>query len=616
MRRPALLTLVGLFSASILWSKPTVRVLTTVPSPQPVGTVIGLTAVPKEEGDPMKVGQALRFRFSVSADGSDFRIVRDYSSRNVFAWRPELYDHEARVKVTVLNTESKETGEVELPFRVVSRVVDQKPVAIPTANPLVALFSAPPCANGSQFRVAFQGRGDSTTHRTGLEPCRASRSSNIYVAGMRSDSEYMLHSEVITGSAVQSGPAVPFRTGIADGNFGALNVALRGDQANASEPFVIYSIERPRSRPMATDLSGNIVWYLPEQDQTLTRMLSGGRFLTLAGGVNEENSRVQVIREVDLVGNVLRETEISRIVDQLEANYGITSVCKPNGNQCVPGFHHDAIRLPNGHTIVIGSMERIFAKGEQGSKDPINIMGTILVDLDEDLQVKWFWNSFDHLDVKRAAIGDEKCRGTGGGGPCAPVFLTPVANDWLHTNAVSFSRKDGNLVLSMPEQDWVVKIDYANGKGSGKVVWRLGDGGDFKTDSKDEYPWFSYQHDVAFEPAGSDTLLLLDNGHRHKKKNPKANTRGQVWKLDENARTATPILNADLGVYSPFVGSAQRLANGNYHFTAGILFNDTALSGRSLEVTPDGKVVYALEMTGGLMYRSNRIADLYTPPNR
>ncbi len=65
-----------------------------------------------------------------------------------------------------------------------------------------------------------------------------------------------------------------------------------------------------------------------------------------------------------------------------------------------------------------------------------------------------------------------------------------------------------------------------------------------------------------------------------------------------------------------YVGSAQRLANGNYHFTAGILFNDTALSGRSLEVTPDGKVVYALEITGGLMYRSNRIADLYTPPNR
>ena len=32
--------------------------------------------------------------------------------------------------------------------------------------------------------------------------------------------------------------------------------------------------------------------------------------------------------------------------------------------------------------------------------------------------------------------------------------------------------------------------------------------------------------------------------------------------------------------------------------------------------TPEGKIVYAHEVTGGLMYRSNRIADLYTPPSR
>src|SRR5437763_16627726 len=82
-----------------------------------------------------------------------------------------------------------------------------------------------------------------------------------------------------------------------------------------------------------------------------------------------------------------------------------------------------------------------------------------------------------------------------------------------------------------------IKIDYNNGKGSGKVLWRLGEGGDLKTDSKDAYPWFSYQHDVGFEPPGGDTLLLLDNGTRHKKKDPKANTRGQLWKIDDKART-------------------------------------------------------------------------------
>jgi hypothetical protein len=615
MRWLYVLPLILAGSLSSAWSKPSVRIRTSLPSPQPVGTVIGVTAVPKEEGDPLKTFQKLRYRFSVSVDGAGFRIVQDFSPKVALAWRPELYEHEARVKVSVLNVESKETGEAEMPFRVVSRAAGPTPLATPTASPLVALFSFAACPAGSRFRVAFQRQGDSEVRRTGLESCRAPRSSNMYVAGMRADSVYTLHSEVVTGDGVETGPAVSFHTGIADGNFTPLNVEVRGGKTNASEPFLIYSIDLPRSRPMATDMDGNLVWYLPEQDQTLTRMLPGGRFITYAGGINEQNSRMQVLREVDLVGNVLRETNIERVADQLES-YGIQSVCKPNGGQCVPGFHHDAIRLPNGHTVAIASLERMFPKGSQGSNDPTNVIGTVLVDLDEEFQVKWIWNSFEHLDVMRSALGEEKCNGPVGGGGCSAIFLTPAANDWLHANALSYSRPDGNLTLSMPEQDWVIKIDYNNGKGSGKVLWRLGEGGDLKTESKDAYPWFSYQHDVGFEPAGSDTLLLLDNGQRRKKKDPKANTRGQLWKIDDKAKTATLVMNTDLGVFSPFVGSAQRLSNGNYHFAAGALITDTSLGGKAVEITPEGKVVYVLELTGGLMYRSNRIADLYTPPSR
>src|SRR4051794_19500389 len=90
---------------SISWCKPSVRIMSSVPSPQPVGTVIGITAVPKDDGDPLKMIRKMRFRFSVSVDGSEFRIVRDYSPGLLFAWRPELYEHEARVKVNVLNVE-------------------------------------------------------------------------------------------------------------------------------------------------------------------------------------------------------------------------------------------------------------------------------------------------------------------------------------------------------------------------------------------------------------------------------------------------------------------------------------------------------------------------------
>jgi hypothetical protein len=438
----------------------------------------------------------------------------------------------------------------------------------------------------------------------------------MYVAGMLADSNYDMRAEVLTNDSWIPGPKVTFHTGIADGASAPFRIAVPRDaKASSTEPFLVYSIEMPNQRPMATDLDGNLVWYLPLHESSLTRMLSGGRFLVLNGGINEHNSRVQVLSEVDLAGNTVRETNIERIADQLEER-GIHSVCKPNGHECVPGFHHEAIRLPNGHTVVIGSLERMMTKGAQGSEDPIDVIAVLLFDLDEDFQLKWFWNAFDHLDVSRAAIGGEKCNGPVGGGGCSPVFLAPAANDWLHGNAVSYSRSDGNLTLSLPEQDWIIKIDYRNGAGTGKVLWRLGDGGDLKLQSSEKFPWFSYQHDAGFEPPGSDTLLLLDNGQRHKKKDPEAHTRGQLWKIDENARTATLLMNTDLGVYSPWVGSAQRLSNGNYHFTTGAVIEDISFAPRSLEVTPEGKVIYALEGIGALIYRTNRVADLYTPPTR
>ena len=93
-------------------------------------------------------------------------------------------------------------------------------------------------------------------------------------------------------------------------------------------------------------------------------------------------------------------------------------------------------------------------------------------------------------------------------------------------------------------------------------------------------------------------------------------SRGQVWKIDERARTATLVTNADLGVYSAVVGSAHRLSNGNYHFTAGSVRKDGTSMSRAIEVTPDSKIVYVLDTPCSTTYRSKRVADLYTPPDR
>jgi hypothetical protein len=66
----------------------------------------------------------------------------------------------------------------------------------------------------------------------------------------------------------------------------------------------------------------------------------------------------------------------------------------------------------------------------------------------------------------------------------------------------------------------------------------------------------------------------------------------------------------DLGNYSPALGAAQKLANGNYCFTSGFQITAPNIFGLSIEVRPDGTKAYVLQMSG-LLYRSYRVQTLY-----
>lgn len=602
----SLLTLVSFCASAAPLS---VRLVSNLPAPQPVGTVVGLMPRVENATPGMYV-----YRYSVSVDNGPFRVVRDFSQAFNFEWAPELYKQDAVVRVAVRNNKTKETADGELPFRITSRVFGGTAVVSPTSHALVALFSAPPCPAGNQFQVEFRRRGDTKVSHTPPEPCRAGGNS-VYVAGMRADTDYEMREATPT-----EGAWVTFHTGILDGRFPRVSVQTPRQGGASTEGIILRSMLDPW-RSTASDLDGNVVWYLDSDSPLmLTRMLSGGRFLVHAYGDNSVNDmqRLQLLRELDLVGHTVQETNISRVAEQLE-RYGIKSDCGKGGQECVSGFHHEAIRLPNGHTVAIAGLERMFPAGTQGSKEPVDILGDLVIDLDENLQVAWFWNSFDHMDLKRASLGDEKCAIGPGGDGCTPVFLAPTANGWLHSNSLQYIPGTGDLLMSIPEQDWVVKIDYKNGTGTGKVLWRLGKDGDFTTASTDPYPWFSYQHDAGFDPA-TNLLVLFDDGHRRKEKFPKANNRGQAWKLDEEKRTATLVLNADMGIYAIAVGSAQPLSNGGYSFESGFINPGPAGMGaifsRTTETSADGKITYAQEADGALTYRSFRVPDLYTAPRK
>ena len=252
---------------------------------------------------------------------------------------------------------------------------------------------------------------------------------------------------------------------------------------------------------------------------------------------------------------------------------------------------------------MLGSAERLLTD-DQGTVD---ILADLLIDLDADLQVSWVWNPFDHLDVTHGAVLDEQCTVITPG--CPPLKKAFRADDWTHANTIDYLPDDGNLLISLRNLDWVIKVDYRDGAGTGAVLWRLGPGGDFRLEPDDERLWFSHQHDAHME-AGE--LLLFDNGNtRCVDQDDSCHSRGQALRIDEETRTAEVVLSVDLGAFSAFYGSAQRLSSGNYHFLCGIL---PGFRSRSVEFRPDGTRTFALEAESVSQYRSFRLSDLYTGP--
>ena len=99
-------------------------------------------------------------------------------------------------------------------FQVTPLVTGSTPVAVATANPLVALFSAPACPSGSSMRVYFQQQSKSTpATTTNWANCHAASTMTFEIAGMYPSTTYQMFAQTDTGGVVTNGPIVNFTTG-------------------------------------------------------------------------------------------------------------------------------------------------------------------------------------------------------------------------------------------------------------------------------------------------------------------------------------------------------------------------------------------------------------------
>jgi arylsulfate sulfotransferase len=471
-----------------------------------------------------------------------------------------------------------------------------------TANPQVALLAISP-PDDSNVSVQF---GTDTNYglSTWTQPAtETSGPVSLFVAGMRANTLYHMRAVIQFSDGTQFMDADRvFTTGALPPNqLPALTATTTLGMAPQSGVELLDLLATtPGSTALGvavSDLSGNVLWsYSPGLTGVVAnpiKLLPNGHFLINFSGPTPDGLN-SVLQEVDLSGKLIWQMSAA------DLNAALASATCAGCNITVIGTHHDFQLLPNGHLIVIAGLQKAVAG--------VTVIGDAIIDLDQNHNPVWVWNEFDHLDTNRQP------------------YLYP---DWTHTNAVIYSADDGNLIISIRHQNWLIKIDYANGAGAGDILWHLGYQGDFAlqgvADPTDPSNWFYAQHGPAFvtsNTTGKFSLVLFDNGDdRIFPSGVTCGAAGQpqcffttvpLLELDETAKTATVAFNPTTPAYSFFGGNAETLKNGNVEYDECAITSPTN-NAAIYEVTQTSppQTVWQMQIAGQYAYRGMRIPSLY-----
>jgi hypothetical protein len=482
-----------------------------------------------------------------------------------------------------------------------------------TGNPQVALYSMTLPFPGT-VTVSF---GTDTNYglRTWTRSTDSSGKVSVFVAGMRASTTYHMRASIAFANGISANDADhTFTTGAVPANM-RLNVSATMTQGMTPQPGVelLNSLSGTPSGVLVTDLAGNTLWTYANTSNVAqnyingVKMLPNGDFLMAIGlGLPYSSipaETINEIREVNLAGDTVRSIGIYTL------NGALAVASCAECHVTLGTFHHDVEPLPNGHWLVLATTARALSSTSTPALTnvpPATVLGDVIVDLDQNMQPVWAWNAFNHLDPNRH-----------------PMSIT----DWTHGNAVVYSKDDGNVLVSLRSQSWVLKVRYADGVGDGSVLWRLGAGGDFALQGgNDPVDWMYAQHFPAFFSAnttGTFSLGAMDNGNsRVLAGGSVCGTAGAapcystvpVWQVNESAKTAAFTFHQVLPVseYSFFGGNMQQLANGNVEYDlCGVGL--TTPSSQVFEVTQEStaKTVWSMQVTGTYLYRASRMPSLY-----
>jgi arylsulfate sulfotransferase len=461
-------------------------------------------------------------------------------------------------------------------------------------NPQVALYSVV-APLGATVQVQF---GTTTDYglTTWAQPAPATGgTTDVLVAGMRASSTYHLKATLQLASGLQ---ILDSDHTFVTGNLPAAIVPsitiAQGAGANTAPGVELLdrdNVATTQLLALVSDLAGNVIWYYPlnfGEVPNPIKPLPNGHMLLVVDGLTDD------VREIDLAGNVVYRLTLPDI------NAGLKTIGAPFQLETL---HHDILKLPNGHLIILANYTQTFTDQPGVS----SVLGDVLVEWDPVAeQALWTWSTFDHIPLTHAPNGTA---------------------DWTHSNAIIYSPDDGNLILSMRNQNWVIKINYQDGAGDGRILWHLGAGGDFTLPSgQAPIEWNYGQHYptvVSPNSAGIFQLMFFNNGNGRlvDANNDVCGSAGAVacyssvpiFELNESANTAQVVWETNLSPnYSICCGDAVILPNGNIEYDVALDLlnpNQSYIQEVTREQAP--QVVWQMNVAGQLTYRGFRIPSLY-----
>ncbi len=223
-------------------------------------------------------------------------------------------------------------------------------------------------------------------------------------------------------------------------------------------------------------------------------------------------------------------------------------------------IHHDFIFLPNGNLLALASTL-------DSDEDLIIEMGKKSHAIEREIRFK------EILDANR---------------PMMPRHIHEP--DWLHANALYFDGRDSTIVVSARNQSAVVKLTLD----SLHIRWILGNHEHWKEPFRrlllrpvgEPFQWQWGQHAPMHSPKDPRRILVYDNGNMRSYERPlpadSSYSRAVEYEIDDRGMTVrqTWEYGKKFGSqrFTPIVGSARYLSNGNRLICFGALARD--LQGR------------------------------------